>query len=180
MTVKFLENKSIFWKYFVFYPVLHACSTALYSKYFPPENNFKFIIVEALKIGSVILTLSHTCGISKKKPGEWTHFSKILWRAPLCLPGLLPGGWFPCIILSIFSRSNVTCWRVRSFCVFQMLPPWEPVWSRRHALAPYPLLPGPAEWKLGSLLLRLRGWTGGTAVPPPGASDFYLPDFTVC
>lgn len=109
------------------------------------------------------------CGNSKEKAGEWTHFSRILWRAPSSLPPRpSPRGIVSMFILSVSSGSNFTCWRVQSFCVFQMPPPWEPAWSRRHALAPYPLLPGPAEWKLDSPWLRVRGWTGGTAVPPQG------------
>lgn len=173
MAIKFLENKRIFWKYLVFYPALHACSIALYNEYFSPENNFKFIIVEALKIGYVILNLSQTGGIGKEKPGEGMHFSKILLKSSSLppRPSLSRGGGAGFHVLSSQSPAGSMSYVgefARSFCVFQMLPPWEPERSRRHALALHSLLPGPAEWKLGSPWLGLRGWTGGTDVPPRG------------
>lgn len=93
------------------------------------------------------------------------HFTKILWSASLCLPGLLPGHWFLYVILSLLasSKSNIMCWRVYPFTLGAGASG-----GRRYASALYPQPPGPAEWKWGSPRLGERGCTGGTAVSPWG------------
>lgn len=104
-----------------------------------------------------------------------------LLHDPLKSCPLPPRHWFPCTTLSISSTSNFTWCRVHSLRVFQMPPPAESARSRRHALALHPLLPGPAEWKLGSPWLRVRGLyeLGGYCCSPTGRLIFIslIPQF---
>lgn len=118
MTIKFLGNIEDLLKIFCTLPCyLRACCTALqpHDKPCSPWSNFKSITVVAPEVGSVILTPS--CGISRKKPREWTtspRFFKALSSASEAFsPGtgfytLSSGSWSPV-------KSNIICWRVYPF-----------------------------------------------------------------
>lgn len=135
---------------------------------------FKYLAVEASKIGSVFLTLL------RKQHRESLQMNPLLQdalRSSLCFPGFLPGHWLSCYLSSQSpagptSHAAELTPSLSSKC-------HSPQRQRGAGGVSSPCFLGLQDGNWALQDSGPGGWTGAL-LSPLRASDFYLPDFTVC